>query len=131
MVKRITQLCVRMDLRLFPEWIPRKENAEADFYSKLFSARWRLQPSVLRELNKALGVSVSLPEYNTIRNFIKRVVAAGATAAVVVPKWPAQSWWAFLSENFVCLPLDRSFFVPIPNLGAQPPWDMLLAVRRP
>jgi hypothetical protein len=129
-VKRIAELCKRIEITLFPIWIPRKANAEADAYSKLFSARWQLKGQVLDRLQKTLGFPIALPEYNTVRNVIKQVVAAQKHAALVIPKWTSQSWWAFLTENFECFPLDKSFFIPIPTLGISPPWDMVVAVFR-
>jgi hypothetical protein len=129
-VKRIAELCKRIETTLFPIWIPRNENTEADAYSKLFNARWQLKGQVLDQLQKTLGIPIALPEYNTVRNVIKQVVAARKHAALVIPKWTSQSWWAFLTGNFECFPLDKSFFIPIPTLGDGPPWDMVVAVFR-
>ena len=130
MVKRIMVLCERLGISLFPLWIPREKNTEADALSKKVAKIWQLRPNIQSILSADAGCEIVLPPYNTIRNCISRAVARGKIAAFIIPKWKAQSWWHFLEQNFTLTNLAKTCFVPIDEIGA-PPWDMVLASYPP
>jgi len=52
----IHRLCMKYGVRLFTEWVPRDENALADYYSKVVdSDDWQVNPTVFKQIDEWWG----------------------------------------------------------------------------
>ena len=52
----VFKLCQEKNIRLHPEWMPREENEQADFYSKIVDEEdWQLSPQLFQNLDERWG----------------------------------------------------------------------------
>lgn len=82
------------------EWIPRERNTTADSLSKRESHAWVVKAAWRERLRQrwAIGALESdtlwcNPPFGSIAAELKSAVAFGKRVVLIVPGWPAQSWW--------------------------------------
>ena len=132
-VKEITALLERYQVEPIFNWLPRENGfmKKVDEASKCFESQWTLKKEVVAQLRRRFAVTtVLMPQFGQISNLLKTIRFTNVKGIIVLPKWPAQSWWPLLSEaSLDIVQLGRLSEVCEANPSRLfPPWEVVGAL---
>jgi hypothetical protein len=129
--KVVFQRCEELGIELDVVWTPRESPMlmRVDALSKA-NTTWVLAESAASVLTRAFGTVPVLPEFASVGSMLSAVIARQSHVLLIVPQWPAASWWPLLwSSASSVRPVGEasSLFAYEPR-KPYPPWSFVAAV---
>lgn len=92
------------------------------------NTRWVLRQVFQDSILTLHGVTVILPDLARCGPTVLAIVARGRPAAIVLPRWEAQSWWNVVIGVFTLTLIEDIRSVVFRNGDGFPMWEFVLAV---
>ena len=130
LIKDIWVVCRELGARLLPRWQRRNElmMQKADDLSKVHTL-WSLRSTFVTEMVQLYGVTPVLPDVAKAGKAIAAVLARGSRAALILPVWEGQSWWALAQRSCkACIQLHTLEEVVHANGHGFPRWDFCMCI---
>ena len=128
-IKEIWKVCRDLGVTLSPRWQRRDvfDMQKADDLSKM-GTEWELLESFILEVYDRYGIMATMPDLARCGPTLIATVSRSVTAAIVLPRWEAKTWWAFAVEHCrdkIQLGDMRGVVAPNSSVG-YPRWDFYL-----
>ena len=137
-IKQIWTVLNTYDIKAVWNWIPRNLNNEADSASKALSMKDLYIRRDVYEIVIASapdyirhGGMVYVPDFNRIASAIEYLMNVRAAAVLVLPVWPARTWWVYVVDygrKVIDLPPAEYTLEPTwsrhPMCVKRPTWSM-------
>ena len=132
LIKAIWVFCRDNEVRLLPRWQRRSElmMQRVDDLSKVYTY-WTLKDTFVAKVEREHGLTPVFPDVARAGPAVSAVLARGLRAALVLPRWEGQAWWALTQRSCIqCIALEALAMEDVlhGNGHGLPRWELCMCI---